>query len=954
MVNTFDEATEILAHHGIEVGRGGKLVADPSIHLFEDGHLYDFGRGGVRYRDAHELIERRPDLVGGEPVSANRKAKPSREKEWTSEYLFNEYRGLRHGLRDMVRILDVGNTHLLTHLSELLPKEWWDIDNLPECLGFDMKQMTLTVSVFNEDRSIAANTFRRVDDIKWLTHGTKRPPAMRLTGKGRVYFASGMGEALMLEILGVDYIVIQSDSVVKHLPEVEIAELVILPDNDESFRKIIPFVVGRLRPARAFVVEWEYTDPREAAIALVTRSRFIEEVEEHLVELEVPEPASEKGDSDIKFIEEYEPTKEDAAFADRFKEIAETEWGWSPPKGLYENWKILHRVFDDALNGIGKTQTVTIGAGEGKSRGTALYTATEIVRQGKSALIVVNLLSNGYEMAKDIDRWSQPGSARVLDSKKEDFDPESAPVLIITHKRLQLALHKKGRRGLDELLIRDGSQRNLVVIDEAIDLKATHTVSVRDLEHLISSSRFISKKECEAELKTIAWFSQLVADSIGGGPKIFDMEELPNGLVSQLPRVRNALNEKTKGQPDPYMGRRWDEVIDDIEALLISRHYRVSTGSLTYVSTAEDFMPKGASPVILDASADVDHIYREYEKQGLVRIVKMKSVRNFKGSTIYFLPAETSKSAMLKREDVIAGIQREVAESTGSQDNVLIVTHKDVKAELDTLTWNHVASGKPMIMNWGDITGRNDAKTCNVVFIFGLPHKPRYVDLDKSFAINDTVEDRELEGKYRTSGIVAEVYQAIMRSVLRVPQADGGCVPTRIYVTVPDQQGGASAQLRKAIEEILPTKLPGVEVKEWVPSISDFEDAIGMREGYLCKIPGQAQKLTPSQRKLLKLISEPLTMERLMQKSQYPGIVERKQIEKRLKITGRNTFPRMMKPDLIEECRLQGWYYDRWVVLNPKRPDRPKKIQGFVSAENIDDQISIAEFKKREKASGIE
>jgi len=922
----------------------------------------------LSFKDDAALIAAYPELEGrldeykrNRRVGTNGGAGPKH----TPEEVAAEYEVLRRNLDQVRRISPKA---LKDRLYELLPESYWhqcfESGEFPKCLGFHYHNVkaphipdTLTVSVFYEDE-VKANTFRRAtvrgEEIKWLTHGAKTVPAIKLTGKDEVWFASGMGEVLLFELLGVDYIVIQSDSmtghIAKHLPQdYMIKELVILHDGDQSFEKIIDPVLSAIQPTRAFVFKREGKDPRDIAEELIHPAAFIEAVESEKIEIEVPEPIASGPTGEQETMNEKDLTEDNYCFARLFAKVSKNLFGWSPNRDLFTNWAILHRVFKDAEQGIGKTQAVTMGAGEGKSKGTALYVATEIVRQNKTALIVVNLLVNGYEMAEDINRWSGTSAARVFHTKDNKFDPKKQQVLIITHAMLQTTLHGRGRKGIDDFMIDDGGGlRNLTVIDEAIDLKKSHTITVSAFTYLIGVLETLPKHErFRDEIETILWFSFLIQKSIGGKPKLYETPQLPEGLPTTFPRIRAYLNEKTGGKQDPFLGRDWDSFFDDIETLLVSRHYHVTTKTQTYISTAEDYFPRNASPVILDASADIDYVYRAYEEQGLLKVIRTKPVRTFEGSTIYFIESETSKAAMKEDPAVIAGIEREVSAKTGPNDKALIITHKIVKDELESTVWSQESGNRPKIMNWGDITGRNDARECNVVFVFGLYYKARPAYIDNMLVQYGKVADGPLESRYRNGDITAQLYQAIMRSALRIPQPDGGCIPTKVYVTLPHEKHGQNAQLRNYIKEVLPTKFPGIEIAQWEPETTKFEKALDLEEGYLFHIPDKRRKLTPTQRKLIDLLSEPHTMSRLQAKSKHPFIVDRKQIEQKLKIS-RNTFRNTITEDLIKEARLLGWYFGYWIVPNPKRPSRVKTVQGFVNALNIEEVLSEEDYRRME------
>ncbi len=911
---------EVLAKQGIDVDNRGKLLQDDSIQIYQDGHLHDFGRGGIHYFNVDDFIEDRKDLHDA-PVQANTSLKISTPK-YNVEGIYNSYK---------IQFEQLDATFKTKALYDFIPEAFWS-NGIPESIGYSFKENSLTVSVFDGD-IVKATTVRRSYDVKWRTYGSKIFIPTRLTGKDDVYIASGMGEIVLMDLLGVDYIGMQFDGAMNHLQDdLDIKHLIILPDNDDAFLKGVDKIVSTLKPEKASIVKWEHADPREAAIKLESRDKFMTEVADNLEEIVVPKKVS----YDLDF-ENVVTDENDDKFAEIFTDIAVNEFGFTPYAELTHNWKVLSHTLRKAMMGAGASSALTMGAGEGKSTGTALFIAHNICNNARSAMVVVNLLSNGREVVDNINKWSGTTEALLVDGSMKNTDTTKVRVLVITHAMLKATLYGNGRRGIDDLNTFYNKPRDLIVIDEAIDLRKSHTVTLQQLEHLCTTLSLINSKKTEDIRKTIAWFIDIVAKN--NSLDIVEKESVPDDMTADFGVARAILKSRFGSTPDQAMGLPWNKVVDDVEVLISSNYFTIRTGAKTHISTAADYMPKDTSIVILDASADIDEIYYQYQGKGLIDIVKTKNARSFNNATLYARQVGASKYEMLTedrevKEDVLAVIESEVYEKTEPSDKILIISHKEVKDEMDLLAWK---DRDVITMNWGDITGRNDARNCNKVFIFGLSFKPRVEALNKMYAINGNTTDRHLEGRYRNTDIIAEAYQAIMRSALRVPQDDHDCIKTDVYITIPNAISGTSAQLRKLIGTTLEKKLNGATLKEWEidKKPNSLMDTLFAEGTWFNTYRKPATKLSPTLKKMQRFLLNEAKSEKALDTSKYHGIISMKDMANFIKGRDENIDTvegairkTLNRANVNQLALLTGWTYDRYEVYSVKAK-RNVKMRGF-------------------------
>jgi hypothetical protein len=122
-----------------------------------------------------------------------------------------------------------------------------------DILGYSFKDKSLAMTIADAHGTTQTIVIRYAMDkdgnqIKWKTYGSKRyVPYKILEDEDFVFLYSGMAEMLLMELFGFSYIGLQSDSMVRHLP-VELKDItvnkviVVLQDNDDSFRKIVPTI----------------------------------------------------------------------------------------------------------------------------------------------------------------------------------------------------------------------------------------------------------------------------------------------------------------------------------------------------------------------------------------------------------------------------------------------------------------------------------------------------------------------------------------------------------------------------------------------------------------------------------------------------------------------------------------------------------------------------------------
>ncbi|WP_281951890.1 hypothetical protein [Nitrosophilus kaiyonis] len=166
-----------------------------------------------------------------------------------------------------------GFINTTTLMYELIDRDIWRLAKGKEVkdryLGYSSKYKSLTISLFKDDEvktiCIREATDKEGNPIKWKTYGSKRFIPYRIFDEDdpSIFVGYGIGEFLLLELLELNYMILQSDSIALNLannpytPDIKDRYIFALLDNDESCKKTINHLKEHFKSCKVYPIDFE-------------------------------------------------------------------------------------------------------------------------------------------------------------------------------------------------------------------------------------------------------------------------------------------------------------------------------------------------------------------------------------------------------------------------------------------------------------------------------------------------------------------------------------------------------------------------------------------------------------------------------------------------------------------------------------------------------------------------
>lgn len=563
-------------------------------------------------------------------------------------------------------------------------------------------------------------------------------------------------------------------------------------------------------------------------------------------------------------------------FADKFTKKFE-RWKNIVTSELQETWRINCLALNNAINDKDEVIKYVVSAPTGSAKTQNLITYCTMLPEEITALISTNLTDEADKIAKQINEESGKEIAYSHHSKKEGLTTQESldeaiksPIVIVTHEFYKR--NYMGGANWDKL----GADRDLLVIDEALDTMREISVSNASIEQAIAfftsskiREKYKSNEFYKKEIKMLKDDLAFLNDSksgttlthsdtytyMSGTSKalslkwskyrkfawILGIDIFGEGLSDDTKRFRKTIkyNHILTGiddaQADIIIENNLIETITNLNKMLEKRQTYITAnlGKKSF-NRVEDMMFK-KSLVCFDATADTNDVYSLRAKYytDILMIPKIEGVRDYSNVNIHIAKTKTGK------ENIDIEVANSVLQSVTLGEKTLIVTQLKNETYFKEIAKSVYSEKIIDVAHWGAITGLNDWKDFDTCIIVGLNHKPRsYAQsrviintLNEEMAFGD--KQNTLNSSMESSAILSEIIQAINRIRIRkVIDSSGGCEEANIYITVPKND---TSFYKKAIQ----AQMPSINITDWkLESNIVYKGGIGHFESIVSYLEG--------------------------------------------------------------------------------------------------------------------
>jgi hypothetical protein len=499
-----------------------------------------------------------------------------------------------------------------------------------------------------------------------------------------------------------------------------------------------------------------------------------------------------------------------------------------------------------SLNQKKKVEQLVIPAatGSGKSVSATLYLSI-LARLGMSGLLVVSEVSVAIEAAERINELAGEKLAGVFYSKNEKNPAhelwcpiDSLPnIIVITHA--MFIQRSDSGKDIDALKTYNGKQRELVIIDERIDLVKRVSFDTDEFNDaigiLVRDTRLMDIGYSLSSLKrNIYKFKTDMVIKSTGDIKLRHIK-MPDALISlyiELSKGKYDLIQKMKGRKHSEDLDRAN-VIDFLQRIqfVISGDYSQTVeGGRIVCHREEDLSCKFGSVVVLDATSRInpEYDYRNANNHK-IEVFNQISSRNYSNVNLNLcsLPGpKQSKYAIYtkpksenKHNEKVLAYLKLIEPLLKPNDRLLVVTYKC----LVPIFMEHSPYGDQIkFIHWGsrDARGSNEFKDFNKAMTVGWYRRPRHYYVASIMAINQIDKYVHTNGSaysdakhLRDMLIVDDMIQFFNRIRCRTAiDQTGNCEPVELYCLT-----GGDQLMEDIIKQSITSEMPGVVINDWKP-----------------------------------------------------------------------------------------------------------------------------------------
>jgi len=498
------------------------------------------------------------------------------------------------------------------------------------------------------------------------------------------------------------------------------------------------------------------------------------------------------------------------------------------------------------LNSKGESTQLVIPAatGTGKSVSASLYLPL-IAKMGMSGLLVVSEISVALETAEVINSLAGEevaGAYYAISDKnprhKLWHSIEDQPrILIITHA--MCVQRSDSGKDIEMLRTFQGQQRNIVIIDERIDLIKRVSFGTDEIKDAVAFLERDSSLHRYVEILTT--FNDVLFIAVANGTYSYDgkLVESYKVLIKDLSVLLSSLDAGYYDISQRLRGKKRNPESEraGIKDLLIrmlyvvgGRYTHTHEGSNVVCHREENLSGSFGSVVVLDATATVNPEYgfKDINDHDIKIFARIAS-RNYSNVILNICSLngpKQSKSAIYskpqrenKLPEIIRGYLKVIGSILMPGDKLLVVTYKDV---VPLFNEHNPYMDQVKFIHWGskDARGSNEYKDYNKALVLGWLRKPAHYYVSTVMAINQIEHYISTTGSVWSDAnhlkdmlIIDDMIQFFNRVRCRTAIDDkGNCLPVELYCFT-----GGNTQMEELIRSSIESEMPNIVFNNWEP-----------------------------------------------------------------------------------------------------------------------------------------
>lgn len=498
------------------------------------------------------------------------------------------------------------------------------------------------------------------------------------------------------------------------------------------------------------------------------------------------------------------------------------------------------------LNSRGQSTQLVIPAatGSGKTVSAKEY-MSQIAKLGLSGLLVVSEVSVAIEAAEAINDIAAEEVAGVFYSISDKnsrcklwHDINDLPqIALITHA--MFIQRSDSGRDIVALRTHNGKQRDIVIIDERIDLIKRISFGTDEIVDAVAILKRDSGLHGYAEILSDFNDVVFITEKNGTYQMVDKFAQAHIKLKDDLLTLISRLNAKqfnilpkirgTKRNTDPDRANVI-ALLNRIVYVIDGRYSHTVEGKNVVCHREENLSDKFGSVVILDATSNVNPEYgfRAINNHNVMMIDRITS-RNYSNVTLNicsFNGPKQSKWAIYKNpqrqnksKKIISAYLKVIGSILDPNDKMLVVTYKDVAP---LFADQNPYKDQVEFVHWGgqDARGSNEFMAFNKAMVIGWYRRPVHYYVASVMAINQIDQYINTTGSAWSDAnylkdllIVDDMIQFFNRVRCRTAiDNQGNCHPVELYCFTGGDHG-----LEKVISTSFENEMPNIIINDWKP-----------------------------------------------------------------------------------------------------------------------------------------